>query len=198
MDQSKVDAAASNEKTSFTNNDGDIMAETMQSDSKETDHPEENICDYVTGYKLAIIMASICLSCARMLLDTMIISTAIPRITDTFNSLPDVGWYASAYQFGSAAPQPLTGQIYTEFRTKWAFLAFFAVFEIGSLLCGAANSSNMLIVGRAVAGFGAAGIITGSITIIASCAPLEKRPGNLPLDIELSRPNTDLDQPSLA
>ena len=35
----------------------------------------------------------------------------------------------------------------------------------------------MLIVGRAVAGFGAAGIINGAITIISSCAPLEKRPG---------------------
>ena len=35
----------------------------------------------------------------------------------------------------------------------------------------------MLIVGRAVAGLGAAGIINGAITIVSSCAPLEKRPG---------------------
>jgi len=34
----------------------------------------------------------------------------------------------------------------------------------------------MLIVGRAVAGFGAAGILVGMINIISSCAPLEKRP----------------------
>ncbi|EGE01168.1 MFS transporter [Trichophyton equinum CBS 127.97] len=108
----------------------------------------------------------------------MVIGTAIPRITDTFNSLPDVGWYASAYQFGSAAPQPLTGKIYTSFNSKWTFLAFFAIFEIGSILCGAAISSNMLIVGRAIAGFGASGIINGAITIISSCVPLEKRPIN--------------------
>jgi MFS family permease len=35
----------------------------------------------------------------------------------------------------------------------------------------------MLIVGRAVAGLGGAGIINGAITIVSSCTPLEKRPG---------------------
>lgn len=92
----------------------------------------EQTCDdqrvYVTGFKLGIVVSSICLSCFLMLLDTMVISTvrcpssqlshfyrqaeadrffvlslciqAIPHITDTFNSLQDVGWYASAYLFG--------------------------------------------------------------------------------------------------
>ena len=35
----------------------------------------------------------------------------------------------------------------------------------------------MLIVGRAIAGLGAAGIINGAIMIISGCVPLEKRPG---------------------
>ena len=35
----------------------------------------------------------------------------------------------------------------------------------------------MLIIGRAIAGLGAAGIINGAITIVSSCTPLEKRPG---------------------
>lgn len=60
---------------------------------------------------------------------------------------------------------------------QWTFLVFFGIFELGSVLCGAAVSSAMLIFGRTVAGFGAAGIIIGAITIISSCAPLEKRPG---------------------
>ncbi|KAI1370090.1 major facilitator superfamily domain-containing protein [Hypoxylon crocopeplum] len=131
---------------------------------------------YVTGIKLGIIVASVALACFLMLVDTMVISTAIPRITDEFQSLADVGWYASAYQFGSAAPQPLTGKIFTYFNAKWSFLVFFGIFEIGSVLCGAAVSSTMLIIGRAIAGFGAAGIINGALTIVSSSAPLEKRP----------------------
>ncbi|XXG96274.1 hypothetical protein Hte_002555 [Hypoxylon texense] len=115
--------------------------------------------------------------------DNVVVTKAIPRITDEFNSLADVGWYASAYQFGSAAPQPLAGKIYTHFKLKWSFLAFFAVFELGSIICGAAVSSVMLIVGRAVAGLGAAGIINGAIIIISGCAPLEKRAGLIGLTV---------------
>lgn len=37
----------------------------------------------------------------------------------------------------------------------------------------------MLIIGRAVAGIGAAGIINGAIIIVSSSAPKEKRPGEL-------------------
>lgn len=100
----------------------------------------------------------------------------------------------------SAAPQPLTGKVYTHFNSKvsllyskcfdfdrvshlltailqWSFLVFFGIFELGSVLCGAAIDSKMLIIGRAFAGFGAAGIINGTITIISSCVPFEKRPG---------------------
>ncbi|KAI0964897.1 major facilitator superfamily domain-containing protein [Xylaria arbuscula] len=132
--------------------------------------------EYVTGHKLVILVACIAMSCFLVLIDTMVVSTAVPKITDQFKSLADVGWYASAYQFGSAAPQPLAGKVYTYFKSKWSFLAFFAVFEIGSLLCATAVSSNMFIVGRAIAGFGGAGIINGALTIVSGSSPMEKRP----------------------
>jgi MFS family permease len=109
------------------------------------------------------------------LLDTSIISTAIPSITDDFKSLPDIGWYGSAYQLSSAALQPLTGKIYTKLSLKWSFLAFLCLFELGSLLCGVASSSKMLIIARAIAGMGGAGLMNGAITIISSCVPLSKR-----------------------
>jgi MFS family permease len=51
-----------------------------------------------------------------------------------------------------------------------------AIFELGSLLCATAVNSQMLIVGRAIAGIGAAGCFTGAFTIVASSMPLEKRP----------------------
>lgn len=56
-------------------------------------------------------------------------------------------------------------------------MAFFAIFELGSLICGVSVSSKMFIVGRAVAGIGTAGILNGAFTIIAGCVPMPKRPG---------------------
>ena len=51
-----------------------------------------------------------------------------------------------------------------------------AIFEIGSLVCGAAPTSTAFIVGRAVAGLGSAGLFSGSLIIVAFAVPLAKRP----------------------
>jgi len=40
-------------------------------------------------------------------------------------------------------------------------MACVALFELGSLLCGVAPNSDALIVGRAIAGLGSAGIFNG-------------------------------------
>jgi MFS family permease len=61
-------------------------------------------------------------------------------------------------------------------QKQWAFLSFFFIFELGSLLCGLSTSSKMLIVARAVAGLGSAGLMNGSLTIISSSVPLHKSP----------------------
>ena len=85
--------------------------------------------EYPSGSKLAIISLALCLSVFLVALvrtsqallcglnhrhavkqfelgililsqDNTIIATAIPRITDQFHALGDVGWYGSAYMVG--------------------------------------------------------------------------------------------------
>jgi hypothetical protein len=56
------------------------------------------------------------------------------------------------------------------------FLTAVGIFELGSLVCGAAPNSIALIIGRAIAGVGSAGIFSGGLIIIAFTVPLEKRP----------------------
>lgn len=45
------------------------------------------------------------------------------------------------------------------------------MFEVGSLICGVAPNSTALIVGRAIAGVGAAGLSSGAYTIVGFAAP---------------------------
>ncbi|KPA43569.1 mfs multidrug [Fusarium langsethiae] len=137
---------------------------------------EEGENQWLTGWKLASMMTSLTLAAFLMLLDMSIISTAIPRITSDFHSLHDIGWYASAYNLASAALQPLTGKLYMYFNTRWIFLSLFFVFELGNLICGIAQSSTMLIIGRAISGIGSSGIQNGALTIIATAVPIHKRP----------------------
>jgi MFS family permease len=73
--------------------------------------------------------------------DRTIIATAIPTITDDFHALNDVGWYGSAYMLTSCAFQLFFGKVYTFYNTKWVFLSAIIIFEVGSVLCGAAPSS---------------------------------------------------------
>ncbi|KAI2643641.1 major facilitator superfamily domain-containing protein [Xylaria nigripes] len=131
--------------------------------------------DHLTGFKLFALLFSTALIFFALLLDTSIISTAVPKITSEFHSLPDVGWYTGAYQLASAVLQPLTGKLYTFFPTKWTFLIFFCIFEVGSLLCAVATSSTFFIIGRAVAGLGVSGLQNGSLTIVSSAVALQER-----------------------
>ncbi|KAG9230449.1 putative HC-toxin efflux carrier [Amylocarpus encephaloides] len=111
-----------------------------------------------------------------MALDNTIIATAIPAITDQFHSLPDVGWYGSAYLLTTASFQLLFGKFYTYFSIKYVYLTAIGIFELGSLICGVAPNSTALIVGRAISGVGSAGIFSGALIIVAFSVPLAKRP----------------------
>jgi MFS family permease len=66
--------------------------------------------------------------------------------------------------------------VYTFCTPKYTFLANIFVFEIGSALCGAAPSSTAFIIGRAIAGFAAAGVQVGNVIILTSIVPLKDRP----------------------
>jgi hypothetical protein len=70
----------------------------------------------------------------------------------------------------------LFGKIYTFYSIKWVFLITIGIFEIGSAICGAANSSTTFIIGRAIAGLGSAGVFSGGVLIIVHSVPLAKRP----------------------
>ncbi|KAK9234723.1 major facilitator superfamily domain-containing protein [Lipomyces kononenkoae] len=142
----------------------------------DSDSKGENTEDYPTGVTLLIVVIGLCLAVLLVALDNTIIATAIPKITDHFGALNDVGWYGSAYLLTTCAFQLIFGKFYTFFPVKWVFLTTIVIFEVGSAVCGAAPTSNALIVGRAVAGLGSAGIFSGALVIIAYSVPLEKRP----------------------
>lgn len=54
-------------------------------------------------------------------------------------------------------------------------MAALVIFEAGSVICAAATSSKMLIVGRAIAGSGGAGLYSGGMTMLAYAIPLRQR-----------------------
>lgn len=59
--------------------------------------PTQQPPSYPDGLTLAINLFALFISLFCVALDSTIIATAIPRITDQFHALQDVGWYGSSY-----------------------------------------------------------------------------------------------------
>lgn len=151
--------------------------------------------EYPTGTKLIpVLLALVCSGASRwhfrhiidpmltnavflVAIDMTIVGTAIPKITDEFHGLNSVSWYGSAYFMTFGGFQPASGKFFKYYPLKASFLGSIFVFVIGSLICALSKNSATFIVGRAVAGVGAAGIATGAFTIVAFAAEPKKRPG---------------------
>ncbi|KAI4121179.1 MAG: hypothetical protein LQ338_006514 [Usnochroma carphineum] len=138
--------------------------------------PEADEGEYPGSWKLASITVALCMAIFLVALDTTIVAAATPRITDHFKKLEDVGWYGSAYLLTICGFQLAFGKCYSIFSIKVVFLSAIGIFELGSLVCGVAPSSTALIIGRAIAGMGCAGIFSGALIIIAYSVPLQRRP----------------------
>ncbi|KAF2447776.1 putative MFS transporter [Karstenula rhodostoma CBS 690.94] len=128
------------------------------------------------GLKTILLLTSVFLCVFLVGLDRTIVSTAIPSISNDFNALSDVGWYGSAYTTTNCCFQLVFGKFYAFFPTRVVLIASVFLFEIASSICGAAPNSIAFIVGRAIAGVGAAGIMAGNIMCIVHTVPLAKRP----------------------
>ncbi|EAW12196.1 MDR family MFS transporter [Aspergillus clavatus NRRL 1] len=145
--------------------------EALSNEAIAKDEPQ-----YPERFKLIAIVISLNLAMFLVGLDNTIISSAIPKITDRFHALDDVGWYASAYLLTNCAFQLMWGKLFTFYIVKWIYLAALFLFELGSLICAVAPSSTALIVGRAIAGIGGGGLGNGSFLLIAYSVPPRQRP----------------------
>src|SRR5450756_2249651 len=90
----------------------------------------------------------------RQALDTTIITTALPTISEYFHSNAGYTWIGSAYLLANAASTPSWGKFSDIWGRKPILLVAAAIFFIGSLLAGVSVSIGMLIAARAVQGVG--------------------------------------------
>ncbi|CVL07705.1 related to aflatoxin efflux pump AFLT [Fusarium mangiferae] len=140
---------------------------------------EQPDAEYPTGVRLWLTILSVISILVLASIDMNIVGTAVPAITDHFHTVAHVGWYSSAFRLSVCAFQFIFGKAYKLFSVKRVFLLSNAISIVGSVLSGAAVSSTMLVVGRAVAGLGSAGLFAGSFIIIAQSTPLRRRPAFL-------------------
>ncbi|TKY88059.1 hypothetical protein EX895_003155 [Sporisorium graminicola] len=174
LDMNPVDTAAA---TSHTNSFHETDKKLAIISSAHEDVPAPSAQPvYPTGLSFWAVFASVLAAIVLISLDQTIVSTAVPEITNQFQTFSDVGWYGSAYLLTSTCFQPLFGRLYSRFSIKYTFLTAFTLFEIGSLICALAHDSTTFIVGRAIAGLGMSGAYSGTMIIVTLISPVERRP----------------------
>ncbi|KAG0322205.1 hypothetical protein BGZ97_008169 [Linnemannia gamsii] len=148
---------------------------------RDLDHPEADSSTPAPMFhkppprQFLLIMIALALCVFLASLDQIIVSTSTPAITREYNSLNDIAWLGTAYMMTSTAFQPLYGKISDIFGRKTTVLFANTVFLVGSAISGWANSMIMLIVGRAVAGIGAGGLMAMVFIIMSDMLDMRER-----------------------
>ncbi|KAM0810188.1 putative Major facilitator superfamily (MFS) profile domain-containing protein [Seiridium cardinale] len=151
-------------------------AKEQNGEGTKTHHRNPSYLRSSPSLRLFAVIGGLCLGTFLFGLDLNIIGVAIPPITTEFRSLADVAWYGSAYMLTVTAFQPLFGNLNKFFNPKVVYMISLSVFEVGSIISAAAPGSDALIVGRAVLGLGAAGLLQGALAIIGLVVPVDKVP----------------------
>ena len=126
------------------------------------------------GLRFWLILISLCLAFFSSSLGHSTIPTALPTITAALNGQSFV-WVGSAFDLAALATILMTGGIAQAFGRKPALLGSFAFAAAGSAVCGAAQSTNMIIAGRAIQGIGSGGVGSFSTVILADITSLHER-----------------------
>jgi MFS family permease len=109
-------------------------------------------------------------------LDASIVSVALPRIgSDLHAGASIVQWVSLSYMLTLLAALVAVGRVSDLVGRKLLYTHGFAVFMLGSALCGLAPTLGWLIAARVLQGFGAAMLQANSVALIRQAMP----PGEL-------------------
>ncbi|MDG0793692.1 DHA2 family efflux MFS transporter permease subunit [Cohnella ginsengisoli] len=120
---------------------------------------------------MAIIVGMI-----MVILDSTVVNNAIPKLVDYFHTdLKTIQWTVTGYTLALSAVIPLAGWMTDKFGSKQIFMITIALFTVGSLLCGIAQTPEQLIVFRVVQGLGGGMVAPIGMAMVFKIAPPERR-----------------------
>jgi EmrB/QacA subfamily drug resistance transporter len=122
-----------------------------------------------------IVTAGILLGMLLGALEATVVSTAMPTVVASLGGLEIYSWVFSAYLLTSTVTVPLWGKLSDLYGRRRFYVLCVALFFLGSIACGVAQSMGQLVAFRAIQGLGAGGLFSLGMTIIAELyTPVER------------------------
>ena len=119
-------------------------------------------------------LTAVIVACALFMqnLDSTVIATALPTMAKAFGADPvHMNVALTAYLLSLAVFIPASGWIADRFGTRTVFRAAIAVFTVGSILCGRADSLAFLVASRILQGIGGAMMVPVGRLVLLRTAP---------------------------
>ncbi|RJE87802.1 DHA2 family efflux MFS transporter permease subunit [Paenibacillus sp. 1011MAR3C5] len=131
------------------------------------------------GFSLKAILPplmAIIVGMIMVILDSTIVNNAIPKLVDYFDTdLKTIQWTVTGYTLALSAVIPLAGWMTDKFGSKQIFMTTIALFTIGSVLCGIAQTPEQLIIYRIIQGLGGGMVGPIGMAMVFKLAPPERR-----------------------
>ena len=122
------------------------------------------------------LLGVLCLSLIMVVMAVSSLNVAMPTLqTELDTSATMLQWIVDSYALVFAGLLLTAGALGDRFGRKGALLVGLAVFAAGSLISGLASSAELVIVGRAVQGAGAAFVMPATLSLITAVFPPEER-----------------------
>src|SRR5947209_14440904 len=146
-----------------------LAASTPEQQAEQKEPPR------IGGIALYSVLAALMLTLLLEALDQTIVGTALPKIIGQLQGFDRYTWAVTAYTLASTTMIPIMGKLSDQFGRKWFLVIGTAIFLLGSMLSGAAQSMNQLIAFRALQGLGARiGIALVSTSVADLFPPAER------------------------
>jgi EmrB/QacA subfamily drug resistance transporter len=127
------------------------------------------------GIGLFSVIVTLILTLLLEALDQTVVGTAMPKIVSSLHGFDLYTWVVNAYLLGAITMIPIVGKLSDQFGRKRFLLAGTAIFLLGSVLAGASQTMDQLIIFRAIQGCGS-GIGMALVgTVIADIFPPAER-----------------------
>ncbi len=127
------------------------------------------------GIALISVITALMLTLLLEALDQTIVGTAMPRIIAELHGLDRYSWVVTAYILATMTMIPIVGKLSDQFGRKWFLLTGTALFLLGSILAGASQSMDQMIIFRAIQGLGSGIGIALIATVMGDLFPPDQR-----------------------
>ncbi|HEY3377354.1 MAG TPA: MFS transporter, partial [Armatimonadota bacterium] len=122
-----------------------------------------------------VIVAGVMLAMVLFALDSTIVNVAIPSMMGNLGATMDqVSWVSTAYMLANVVVLPLTGWLEAYFGRRNLLIFAVILFTASSLLCGVANSLELLVFFRVLQGIGGAPIMATGLSTLMEIYPPRK------------------------